>query len=109
LKEDGFALSVSSGIRLSVCPESVSFLVANDAKSDQVLGRVMAKAAPRLDVMDLKAFDLPAPLATPSVPLEDFTAELAISFMLRLSSEERLVRNKIAAHSSVLWRASGLS
>jgi hypothetical protein len=65
---------------------SVSFLVANDAKSDQVLGRVMAKAASRLDVMDLKAFDLPAPLATPAVTLKDFVAELAIGLRLELQA-----------------------
>ncbi len=71
---------------MSLSPESVSFLVADDAKSDQVLGRVITEAAPRLDVMDLKAFDLPAPLATPAVPLEDFTAELAISLRLELQA-----------------------
>ena len=57
----------------------MNFLVADDTKSYQILGRVIAEAAPPLDVMDLKAFDLPAPLTTPTVPLEDCTAELAIS------------------------------
>jgi hypothetical protein len=42
----------------------VSFLVTDDTKSYQIFSRVMAEAAPRLDVMDLKAFDLPARLAT---------------------------------------------
>jgi hypothetical protein len=60
----------------------VSFLVTHNAKSYQILGHVMAEAAPRLDVMDLKSFDLPARLATPTVPLEDFVAELAISLRL---------------------------
>ena len=60
--------------------------MADNAKSYQVLGRVIAEAAPRLDVMDLKAFDLPAPLATPAVPLEDFTAKLAISLRLELQA-----------------------
>ena len=67
-----------SKILLSVSPYSVSFLVADDTKSYQILGRVIAEAAPPLDVMDLKVFDLSAPLATPTVPLEDCTAELAI-------------------------------
>jgi hypothetical protein len=38
----------------------VSFLVADDTKSYQIFSRVIAEAAPPLDVMDLKAFDLPA-------------------------------------------------
>jgi hypothetical protein len=62
----------------------VSFLVTHDTKSYQILGRVMAEAAPRLNVMDLKAFDLAARLATPTVPLEDFMAELAVSLGLEL-------------------------
>jgi hypothetical protein len=70
------------GVRLSVSPYSVSFLVTDDAKSDQILGRVMAEVAPRLDVMDLKVSDLPTPLATPAVPLEDFMAELVVSLRL---------------------------
>ena len=53
--------------------------MADDTKSYQILGRVIAAAAPPLDVMDLKAFDLPAPLTTPTVALEDCTAELAVS------------------------------
>jgi hypothetical protein len=64
----------------------VSFLVTHDAKSYQILGRVIAEAASRLDVMDLKVSDLPARLAMPAVPLEDFMAELAISFRLELQA-----------------------
>jgi hypothetical protein len=64
----------------------VSFLVTQDTKSCQILGPVIAEAAPRLEVMDLKAFDLPARLATPTVPLEDFMAELAISLRLELQA-----------------------
>jgi hypothetical protein len=33
-------------------------------------------------MMDLKAFHPPARLTTPAVPLQDFTAELAISFRI---------------------------
>ena len=57
----------------------MSFLVTDDTKSYQILGRVMAEAAPRQNVMDLKVSDLPAQLETPAVPLEDFMAELAVS------------------------------
>jgi len=64
----------------------VSFLVTDDAKSYQILGCVIAEAAPRLNVMDLKACDLPARLATPAVPLEDFMTELAISLGLELQA-----------------------
>ena len=58
--------------------------MTHDTKSYQILGRVVSEAAPRLNVMDLKAFDLPARLAAPTVPLEDFMAELAISLWLEL-------------------------
>ena len=77
---------MSSRLRLSVLPSSVGFLVTQDTKSYQILGRIVAEAAPRLNVMDLKAFDLPAQLATPTVPLEDFMAELAISLRLELQA-----------------------
>ena len=86
VEKNGFASSVSSRVRLSVLPSSVGFLVTHDAKSYQILGLVIAQAAPRLEVMDLKAFDLPARLATPAVPLEYFTAELAVSLGLELQA-----------------------
>jgi hypothetical protein len=44
-------------------PRSVSVL-ALDTKSYQIPGRVIAEAAPQLNVMDLKALDLSARLAT---------------------------------------------
>jgi hypothetical protein len=56
--------------------------VARGTKSYQILACVIAEAAPRLDVMDLKIFRSSAGLATPAVPLRDSTAELAISFWL---------------------------
>jgi hypothetical protein len=59
---------------------SVSALVARDAKSDQILGRVIAEAASGLNVMDLQALDAPARLATPAVSLQDFIAQLAVGF-----------------------------
>ena len=54
-------------VLLSVFLSSVSFLVTQDTKSYQIFGRVIAEAAPRLDVMDLEAFDLSAGLAAPAV------------------------------------------
>ena len=48
---------------------SVSALVAFDAKSNEILGRIIAQAAPGLDVMNLKTLDAPARLATPAVSL----------------------------------------
>ena len=58
----------------------MSFLVAPETKSYQVLGSVIAQLAPRLNVMDLKTLDAPARLTTPSISLQNFTAELAICF-----------------------------
>ena len=60
--------------------------MAHDTKSYQILVRVIAEAAPRENVMDLKVSDLPARLATPAVPLEDFTAELAVSLGLEFQA-----------------------
>jgi hypothetical protein len=61
----------------------MDFLVAPHAKSYQILGRVIAEAAPRLNVMNLKLIHLPTTLATPAVSLQDFTAELTISFSVK--------------------------
>jgi len=59
---------------------SVSFLVTYDTKNYQILGRVIAEAAPRLKVMDLKIFRSATELAMPTVPLQDFTTELTVGF-----------------------------
>ena len=61
----------------------MGFLVARRAEGDQIFGNVIAQSAPRLNVMDLKIFHAPARLATPAVSLQDFTAELAISFRIK--------------------------
>ena len=55
-------------------PMSVSALVALDAKSYEILSRVITQTAPRLDVMDLKAFHPPTPLASPAIALQNFSA-----------------------------------
>ena len=65
---------------------SVHVLVAPDAKSYEILSRIIAQAAAGLNVMDLKAFDTPARLTTPIVPLQNFTAELAISLRLEFQA-----------------------
>ena len=62
---------------------SVSVLVALDAKSYEILSRVITQSAPRLNVMDLKILHAPARLATPAISLQDFPAELAISFRIK--------------------------
>ena len=57
--------------------------MAHHTKSDQILYRVIAEAASRLNVMDLKSLDAAAGLATPTVPLQDFAAELTVGFRLK--------------------------
>jgi hypothetical protein len=66
--------------------KSVSILVAADAKSYEILSRIIAQAAPRVNVMDLKALNTPAILAAPAVPLQNLTAELAISLRLEFQA-----------------------
>lgn len=61
-------------------------MVTHETKSYQILCSVVTEVASRLDVMDFKAFDLPAGLATPTIPLEYFTTELAISFRLEFQA-----------------------
>jgi hypothetical protein len=62
---------------------SVSVLVALDAKSCEILSRVITQSAPPLNVMDLKIMHSPAPLASPAVSLQNFPAKLAISFRFK--------------------------
>jgi hypothetical protein len=42
-------------------------LIARCTEGDQILGRVVAQSAPRLNLMDLKAFHPPAPLASSAI------------------------------------------
>ena len=65
----------------------MGFLMARFAEGDQILGSVIAQSATPLNVMDLKIFHLPTPLASPAVSLEYFPAKLAISF--RVKSQTR--------------------
>ena len=56
--------------------------MAQETKSYEILGRVIAEAAPWLDMMDLKPLDAAARLASPAVALEDLAAELTVGFGL---------------------------
>jgi hypothetical protein len=60
----------------------MSLLVARRTEGDQIFLYVIAQPTPRLAVMDLKIFHSPAPLATPAISLQDFLAELSISFRI---------------------------
>ena len=62
---------------------SVNVLVALDTKSYEILIRIIAQSAPRLNMMDLKILHPPARLTTPSISLQDFPAKLAISFRIK--------------------------
>jgi hypothetical protein len=61
----------------------MDFLMARRAETDQILGSVIAQSAPRPNVLDLKIFHSPAPLASPAVSLQDLAAELAIRFRVK--------------------------
>ena len=61
----------------------MGFLMARRAEGDQILGNIISESAPRLYVMDLKAFHAPARLTSPSISLQDFVAELAIRFRFK--------------------------
>jgi hypothetical protein len=61
----------------------MGFLMARRAEGDQILGNIISESAPRLYVMDLKAFHAPARLKSPSISLQDFPAELTISFRIK--------------------------
>jgi hypothetical protein len=65
-------------------PVLVSVLVALDAKSYEILSRIIAQVAPPLDVMDLKILHAPTRLATPAVSLQDLLAEFVIGFGVKL-------------------------
>ena len=60
--------------------------MAPDAKRYKILSRIITQAAPRLNVMDLKALDAPASLATPGVPLQNLLAELPVGLWLKLQA-----------------------
>src|SRR5467141_2096985 len=81
---------------------SVRALVARDAKSYEILSRIIAQAAPGLDVMNLKTLNAPARLATPTVSVQDFQAELAITF--RVKPQSWLFGTR--ARQSVTWTSS---
>ena len=77
-------LATFSGSFLPRLP--MGFLMARRAEDNQIFGSVIAQSASRLNVMDLKVLHSPARLATPAISLQDFTAELAISFRIKSHS-----------------------
>jgi hypothetical protein len=64
----------------------MGFLMTWGAEGDQIFGRIIAQSTPRLNVMDLKIFHSPTRLTTPAVSLQDFMAELAIRFWVKLQA-----------------------
>ncbi len=62
---------------------SVSVLVALETKCYEILSRIITQSTARLNVMDLKIFHSPAPLASPAISFQDFPAELAIGFRVK--------------------------
>jgi len=57
--------------------------MAPNAKSDQILGSVIAQSAPPLNVMDLKILHSATQLATPAISLQNFPAKFTISFRIK--------------------------
>jgi hypothetical protein len=64
----------------------MGFLMTRCAECDQIFASVIALPAARLNVMDLKSFRSPTPLATPPISLQNFPTELAISFLIKLQA-----------------------
>jgi len=62
----------------------MNVLVALGAKSYKIFCGIIPLVAAPFDVVDLKAFHPPTPLATPAVSLQNLPAELAISFRVKL-------------------------
>jgi hypothetical protein len=58
-------------------------LVTTNTKCYQIGFVVIAQSAPRLNMVDLKILHAPARLATPAISLQNFTAEPAISFLIK--------------------------
>ena len=76
---------------------SVGVLMALDAKSYEILSRIIAQSTPLPNVMDLKTLHAPARLATPAISLQDITAELTISFRIK-SQAGPLAQSKCDLH-----------
>jgi hypothetical protein len=67
-------LSMTCELAKALVDLSMGFLVALGTKSHQILGSVIAQSAPWQNVMDLKIFHPPAPLASPAISLQNCTA-----------------------------------
>src|SRR6266404_9987394 len=64
----------------------MGFLMAPCAESNQILVSVIAQSAAPPNVVNLKFLHSPTRLATPAISLQDFPAELAISFRVKPQS-----------------------
>jgi hypothetical protein len=62
----------------------VNSMVAPFTESDEILCGIISHVASPCNVMDLKAFNPPAALATPAVALQNFPAELTVSVGIKL-------------------------
>ena len=62
---------------------SMSLVMATGTKSYEILSRIITQSAPPLNVMDLEVLHPPARLTSPAIALQNFPAELAISFGLK--------------------------
>jgi hypothetical protein len=65
----------------------MDLLVASRAQCKQVLFNVISEGASKTNVMDLKITRISTPLASPTVPLEHFAAELLVGS--RIQSKPR--------------------
>jgi len=61
----------------------MDLLVAHGTKSYKIFCGIISQVAPPLDVMDLKTLHASARLTTPSITLQNFPAQLTISFRIK--------------------------
>jgi hypothetical protein len=80
---DSCLLSGICGAAAKRVSSSMGFSMASNTKRHQVLRSVIAQPASRLNVMDLKILHASAPLAPPSISLQNFTAKFSISFRIK--------------------------
>ena len=68
------------GVFFNSLPLSMNCLVAPGAKCYEIFYEIVSQLAAPLNMVDLKIVHVPARLATPAIALQNFAAELAISF-----------------------------
>jgi len=57
----------------------MNIFVALSTNSCEIFGRVITQSIPRANMVDLKIFHTSAPLASPAISFQNFTAKLSIS------------------------------